>query len=338
MKRLLVFSVLVACALMSGDSESLAQPKQPPAKLLDETKFDIKRHARCMAFSPDGKTLAVAEDNVHLYTVGGEAPKEIAVLKARVGFGIRAIAFSPDGKKLAFGGSDNTVRVWDVETQRELFQAKDHKGDVRALAFSPDGKFLATGSNDKTTFLWEVTDEGKLIERAVIKAEDKFGSAVAAVVFAQKGKTLVTAGSNGTFRVFNLEKGVKQIGTFKGKGFNDVSIVSSPDGKLWGITDHKAVHLLTAQGVASGSLEGHKENVTDVAFSPDGKLLASAGRDGTLHVWNIVAKKPQITKDRPGRFSAVAWAPAEEGTTDMTLAAALEDGTVWVLKVGYDKK
>src|SRR5262249_10499662 len=122
---------------------------------------------------------------------------------------------------------------------------------------------------------------------------------------------------------------------FKAKnGFGDVSVVSSPSGQLWAISDHKQVHLITSAGAAAGVLEGHKENVADVAFSADGKLIATAGHDGTLHVWSLAAKASRITKERPGKFTSVAWAPGGEGT-DMTLAASLEDGTVWILKVGY---
>jgi WD40 repeat protein len=336
MTRFLALAALVACAVAGDDAESSAQPKQKAIALVSETKFDIKRHVHCVAFSPDGKTLAVAEDNVHLYDVSGETPKALGVLNSRVGFGIRAMTFSPDGKKLAFGGADNSIRVWDVAGQKEVFQSKEHKGDVRAVAFAPDGKLLATGSNDKTVMLWDVADDGKLTERAVIKAEDKFGSAVCSAAFALKGKALVTGGTNGVVRVYAVDKGVKQTGGFKAKsGSSDASLFPSADGKLWGVTDHKSVHVITSAGAAVATLEGHKESVAEAAFAPDGKALASAGRDGTLHVWSLATKAPKVTKERPGKFTSVAWAPGGEASGDMTLAAALEDGTVWLMKLGY---
>ncbi len=339
MKQFPWICALIASAMTSGSTVSAQAPKAPTLKFGDETKFEIKHHIHSVAFSPDGKLLAVAEENVHLYDVSGDTPKEVTIFKSKVGFGIRSMMFSPDGKLLAFGGCDHTVRVWDVAGAKELTNAKDHRGDVRSVVFSPDGKQLATGSDDKTAILWDIGDDGKLSERSVIKAEDKFGSAVKSVVFTQKGKGLVTGCSNGTFRVYAIgTMGVKQAGGFKAKNdFGDAHVRSSPNGQLWAISDHKKVYLMNGSGTAVGLLESHKEDVADVAFSPDGKLLATAGHDGTLHVWTVAGKAARITKERPGKFSAVAWAPQAEGTTDLTLAAGLEDGTVWILKVTQSK-
>lgn len=342
MNRFSTICMLIVCLVWPtffGYSSASAQPKKkaPTLEIVEETKFNIKRHILVTAFSPDGKTLALGSEDVYLYDVSGDTPKEIGVLKSRVGFGIRSMVFSPDGKLLAFGGGDHSVRIWDLEEKKEVFQGKEHRACVRSVAVSPDGKLVATGSDDKTVILWDVGSGGKLSERSVIKAEDKLGDAVKSVVFMQKAKQLllVTGSSNGTFRVYVVGATVKQGGGFKTKnGFGDVTMRSSANGQLWVITDHKAIHMLNSSGTGLGTLEGHKENVADAAFSPDAKYLASVGRDGTLLVWGVAARVPRITKERPGKFTSVAWAPAAEGSTDLRLAAALEDGTVWVMKLG----
>jgi WD40 repeat protein len=113
-----------------------------------------------------------------------------------------------------------------------------------------------------------------------------------------------------------------------------VNISASPDSKYFAISEHKQVYLINASGTPVMVLDGHKENVRDVAFSPDGKLVATGGNDGTLHVWNLAAKGARITKERPGRFTALAWAPAVPGSTEQRLAAGLDDGNVWLLTVG----
>ena len=69
---------------------------------------------------------------------------------------VHAVAFSPDGRWLASGSSDNTVKLWDVATGRELRTLISHTGGVNAVAFSLDGRWLASGSSDNTVKLWDV--------------------------------------------------------------------------------------------------------------------------------------------------------------------------------------
>ncbi|MDT9196460.1 WD40 repeat domain-containing protein, partial [Limnospira sp. PMC 1245.20] len=67
-----------------------------------------------------------------------------------------SVSFSPDGQTLASGSSDNTVRLWDVATGRELRQLTGHTNSLLSVSFSPDGQTLASGSSDNTVRLWDV--------------------------------------------------------------------------------------------------------------------------------------------------------------------------------------
>ena len=112
-----------------------------------------------MAFSPDGKTLALAshEGTVQLWDVATGKLRE--TLKGHSS-AVMAVVFSPDGRTLASGSSDQTVRLWNVETRRELMQL-DHGGVelgpwVQSLAFSPDGQQLLAGGRRGAAF-WSTT-------------------------------------------------------------------------------------------------------------------------------------------------------------------------------------
>jgi WD40 repeat protein len=72
------------------------------------------------------------------------------------GDNVYSIAFSPDGKYLASGSGDKTVKLWNVESQKEVNTLKKHKDKVTSVAFSPDGKYMASGSYDHTVKLWSV--------------------------------------------------------------------------------------------------------------------------------------------------------------------------------------
>ncbi|MEM9266034.1 MAG: TIR domain-containing protein, partial [Cyanobacteria bacterium P01_F01_bin.13] len=69
---------------------------------------------------------------------------------------VQSVGFSPDGKTLVSGSSDNTIKLWDVETGEEIRSFNGHDDDVWSVGFSPDGKTLVSGSSDNTIKLWDV--------------------------------------------------------------------------------------------------------------------------------------------------------------------------------------
>lgn len=107
-----------------------------------------------VAYSPDGKTIAIADwSTVNLWDT------EANVLKAtltKYNHSIEGISYSPDGKTIATK-SDKEVYLWDAATGKQKATFIGHVGDIYSFSYSRDGKTIATGSDDGTVFLWETT-------------------------------------------------------------------------------------------------------------------------------------------------------------------------------------
>ena len=118
------------------------------------------------------------------------SPPEL-VLQTGHAKAVESLAFAPDRSWLASGSFDNSIRIWDVETGRELRSLTGHTGVIRSIVCSPDGKWLASGSNDKTLRLWNV-DTGLETKRF-----ENVDGTVEAVVFSPDGRLIASSGSAG---------------------------------------------------------------------------------------------------------------------------------------------
>ncbi|QDU22231.1 WD40 repeat domain-containing protein [Urbifossiella limnaea] len=342
MTRLLALAGIVLLAALPAAPARQAKDKKLTLQAVGDVRFKVEGHAHEVAVSPDGKLVAVGTEDVFLFDITGPEAKKVAFFDSTVGFGITSLTFTPDGKHVVFGGRDHSVRVWNVADKRETGRGKEHKSDVRSVAVSPDGKVVATGGQDRTAILWDLGDDGSLKEKHVIRGEENFFDAVVSVAFVSKGKGLYTVTPNGTFRGYSLAKGEPKLtGGFKPPkgGVSSQKIVPNAAGTLFAVADNNAVFLVSPTGGASGTLggpAGHKGEVTGAAFSPDGKLLASCGRDGTLVVWDVATKAAKYTKVRPGTFSGVGVGQtAGAASAETVVAACQDDGTVHVVRLAH---
>jgi parallel beta-helix repeat protein len=240
---------------------------------------------------------------------------------------VSSVAFSPDGRLLASGSRwpDTTIKLWDVASGRLVRTLEGHTGNVTSVAFSPDGRLLASGSCGRFALgcvqgeikLWDVAS-GRLV-RTLSGHTDW----VLSVAFSPDGRLLASSGSwDRTIKLWDVATG-REVRTLSGHTSGVTSVAFSPDGRL--LASGSCGQPLTqfpwcAQGeirlwdVASGSevrtLTGHTGSVNSVAFSPDGRLLASGSGDETIKLWDVASGSLVRTlTGHTGSVNSVAFSP-----------------------------
>lgn len=212
-------------------------------------------------------------------------------------YSVKSVAFSPNGRLLATG-SVVTIKLWEVETGAEVHTLRGHTDWVWGVAFSPDGRLLASASLDHTAKIWEI-ETGKEIRTLHTSAQ------VWSVAFSPDGRLLVTG---------------------------DGSPWPNPKRPKGGFAQIKGWEVATGRELFS--IKGDKIGVYDVAFSPDGKWLVSAGYDMKVRLWEVATGRERRTmKGHKGIVHSVAFSPDGQ-----FVASASADRTVRLWDVPKGRK
>lgn len=316
----------ISISLSSLISVVLASPSPVFGQLLFSLD-DHRGSLTDVAFSPKEDLVATCGWDYRIILWDLKTGKPKTELEGHRGVWYHSIAFSPDGKLLVAGSSwrqhesdeVRTVRMWRVDNAEEVKLAYKETGYVYAVAFSSDGKYFASGNTHGEIRIWD-TSSGKVLKLLRMRE-----AMVLALVFGPDNKKIV-AGVGGQFVMWDWAQGeqlqtvfipranrgefalfadgkvlvscfqfavqfwelptLKEKQTVKGLHF-----AVSPDQKLVALAvpslkgDIQILDMETLKSKAA--FQAHQQVVTRIAFSRDGKKLATASADATCKVWDV---------------------------------------------------
>ncbi|MCX4765340.1 TIR domain-containing protein [Streptomyces sp. NBC_01275] len=279
----------------------------------------LRGHGRrigTLSFSADGSLLAAGGNDgvVRLWHCAtGRRLRELAGQSDRL---VSAV-FSPVGPLLATASSDGDMYLWNAETgeyQREMDVETDH---VWAEAFSPDGDLLATANDDDTVRLWY-----RATGAHVVTVGEHFGR-VRSISFRPDGVLLATGCDDRKVRIWDVaERRITAV--LDGHTDRVYAVAFAPDGDWLASASWDGRALIWRDGAVAHRLTGHTGKLWTAAAHPRRPLLATAGDDRTVRLWDTrTGRETAALTGHTGRVLTVAFSP--DGSL---LASGGEDGTV----------
>ena len=299
---------------------------------------------RAVAYSEDGKQIiSGGNDNaVRIWSLA-RTPADSSFVRVLRGHGgwVTAAQFARQSRWAVSGGYDQRIKVWDLDQYAEFRVLAGHTDAILDASFAPDGRQAVTAGRDHTARLWNLAD-GTSSE--LTEGHDYLAMRAA---FFPDGKQILTAAFDSTILKWDCATGGQvpfaQASRLQDAGRDGVMALShTARWLLTGSDDNTAKVWNPDTGEQLQVLEGHRDRVTAVAFSPDERLACSGDARGCCLLWrwqDATARWEQafeLVGHRPGfRIQAAAFTPDGQG-----LLTASDDHTVahWDVATGQERK
>lgn len=273
------------------------------------------RKINFLDFAPNGQIFASASDDktIKLWNLQGERLRTFSGHQKWV----YALSFSPDSQSLVSASGDGKAILWDVASGEKKREFEVHTDGVTSVDFSPNGNLIATGSWDKTVRLWKL--ESTSLPRLRAHEQRVYG-----VGFSPDGQTIATGSSDRSVKIWNRQGELLQSWQAHASGLYDVSF--APNGDMLASASHDCtVKLWDPSGTAIATLTdpsladkkdlpgncapnpSHADRTYQAAFDPQGKLVATASRDGTVKIWSLSGQLLHTLAAHQGRVNSVAF-------------------------------
>jgi WD40 repeat protein len=297
-----------------------------------------------LAISSDGTRVALGQQDGSIILADAATGRRRRAL-TRHSTAVMGLAFSPDGGILASASGDRTAILWDVATGKTREILRGHAGSVTGVAISPDGRTLYTSSLDDSVIVWDLTRT-----RGLARQLTRAPSPMIGVTFSPRDPNLVAlAQRNGPVKLWDLARRVWVGNPLDVTSGSANAVAFSPDGSILAAADADGTVVLF--DVATGARVGRplhprygplyapgrqSRDINGLAFSPNGRLLATAGNDGSMVLWDLERRAPIGRRLRPGGGDLVtAAAISPDGRM---VASGVDGGTVVLTRVPDGKE
>ena len=290
------------CAKVIAEAKSLVE-KAVAAESLSNTQGHTGP-VTAVAFSPDGKQIVSASDDMTLKLWEGSGERKCLRTFNGHENNVKSVAFSPGGNRIVTGSWDETLILWSARNGNKIRTFIGHSTPVWSVAFSPTGQQIVSGGEDGIK-LWDAASGREL------RSFGGHSDTVTSVAFSPSGREIVSGSFDQTVKVWDSVSG-RELRTLSGRTEKVTSVAFSPEGDqvISGSWDKTLILWEVDSGKQLQTFSGHTKAVLSVAFSADGKRVASGGGDKSLLVWDVgTGKKLGAFNEHTGYLTSIAFSP-----------------------------